>query len=337
VSAVPPLTPYDPSWPAWFARVRDELTPLLAPWATTPVEHIGSTSIRDMPAKPVLDLMVGVRDLAAAAQGAEFLRGHGWQRRPHRVDAELVIDVRDGLDSVHLHLTRPGSGLWRERLAFRDALRRDPSLAAEYARLKWQLQAANGGRPYDSRDKEGFVQRVLVAAGIDLDANRHSTARKPPGVSIPSWVEHQIRTAQAKGAFDDLPGKGKPIADLDQPQAELAWVANYLRRENVDAAALLPPSLALAKEVEVLAERIGNIRSEAEVRRLVDDLNKRITRARALPAEGPPMRVKLVDPEATVSEWRQRTAESTRPSAVPSAESAGPAPRRRLFRRRSRR
>ena len=61
------------------------------------------------------------------------------------------------------------------------------------------------------------------------------TQRKPPNVSVPDWVERQIRTAQAQGAFANLPGAGKPIPDLDRPQPELAWIAGYLRREDVDA------------------------------------------------------------------------------------------------------
>jgi hypothetical protein len=148
--------------------------------------------------------------------------------------------------------------------------------------------------------------------------------RKPDGTWIPGHIERQIQAAQANGAFDNLPGKGKPIADLDRPQPELAWVANYLKRENVDAASLLPPALALAKEVETLPERLGPIRSESEARRVVDDLNARINKAHARPADGPPVRVKLVDAEAAISEWRQRRAESVTPSAPPPSPSSGP-------------
>lgn len=105
------------------------------------------------------------------------------------------------------------------------------------------------------------------------------TQRKPSSSSFPDWVEHQIRTAQADGSFDDLPGKGKPIPGIDEPQHELSWVANYLRREDADVAGLLPPALALAKEVEVLPERLARERSESRVRGIVEDLNARIRAA----------------------------------------------------------
>ncbi len=130
------------------------------------------------------------------------------------------------------------------------------------------------------------------------------TERKPPNMTWPGWVEHQVRTAEAAGAFDDLPGKGKPIPGLDRPQDDLAWIANYLRRENVDVAALLPPALALAKEVEVLPERLVTEHSEHRVRAIVDDLNDRIVTAHRLPQSGPPMRVGRVDLEAVVGRWR---------------------------------
>jgi len=155
------------------------------------------------------------------------------------------------------------------------------------------------------------------------------TDRKPPTMSFPDWVDAQIRAAEAEGAFANLPGAGKPIPDLDRSQDDLAWVANYLRRENVDVAEILPPALALAKEVERLDERVQAARSETQARRLVEDLNERIDEAYARPQVGPPLRVKRVKVEEALERWR-----ATRPAAPPPA----PPPvavraRRRWFRR----
>lgn len=157
------------------------------------------------------------------------------------------------------------------------------------------------------------------------------TKRKPPNMTWPGWVEHQVRTAEAAGAFDNLPGKGKPIPDLDRPQDDLAWVANYLRRENVDVAALLPPALALAKEVEVLPERLLKERSEHAVRELIEDLNDRIVRAHRLPQSGPPMRVGRVDVETVVGRWRADRAALA--AVVRDTKPEPPATRRRRFSR----
>jgi pyruvate/2-oxoglutarate dehydrogenase complex dihydrolipoamide acyltransferase (E2) component len=160
------------------------------------------------------------------------------------------------------------------------------------------------------------------------------TSRKPPNVSFPSWVEHQIRQAQAAGAFENLRGAGKPIPDIDRPQHELAWVAGYLRRENVDVGDVLPPALALAKEVETLPQRLQRERSEPRVRKLVQDLNERIARAHAQPQVGPPLRVRAVDVEAAVTQWRAvRAAAAADPPASPPPPA--PARRRRRWLRRT--
>lgn len=158
------------------------------------------------------------------------------------------------------------------------------------------------------------------------------TQRKPPNLSFPDWVAHQIRTAEAEGAFENLEGAGKPIPDLDRPRDELAWVASYLRRENVDVAPLLPPGLALAKEVELLPDQLARERSEARVRATVEDLNRRIREALLAPQVGPAVRVRRVDVEAAVEQWRAARAaiDAARGPAAPTV-SASPAPARRRW------
>src|SRR5690242_4858005 len=102
------------------------------------------------------------------------------------------------------------------------------------------------------------------------------TERKPPGLSFGSWVDAAIRQAEEAGQFDDLPGMGKPIPDLLAPQTELDYLAKIAKRENLEVTAFLPPALALAREVELLPDRISREASESRVRELVEDLNSRI-------------------------------------------------------------
>lgn len=130
-------------------------------------------------------------------------------------------------------------------------------------------------------------------------------------MKVPDWIELQIRDAERQGAFENLPGKGKPIPDIDTPRTELAWLTGYLKRENVDVAIMLPPSLALAREVERLPELLREQRTEAQVRELVEDLNARIRLAVLRPQEGPPMRVSPLDVDALVSQWIQARREIT--------------------------
>lgn len=137
-------------------------------------------------------------------------------------------------------------------------------------------------------------------------------------------MEQQIRAAENDGAFDNLPGKGRPIPGLGAPRDDLAWIADKLRAENVDIGDVLPPALALAREVEQLPHRLQRINSEAQVREIVTDLNARIRRAYLAPQVGPPMRVNRVDMEDAVAQWR-----AARPVPRPRAAVVPEPPRRR--------
>jgi hypothetical protein len=153
------------------------------------------------------------------------------------------------------------------------------------------------------------------------------TERKPRTMSVDDWVEGQIHRANAEGAFDNLPGAGKPIAGLDREQDPLTWVVNKLRSEQVDLADILPPQLALAREAERVAEHLRSLPSEAMVLAYLSDLNDRISLAHARPAEGPPMRTKLVKVEPLLEQWREYRA-SLRPARPPVVPVAGPRRRR---------
>lgn len=129
------------------------------------------------------------------------------------------------------------------------------------------------------------------------------TERKPPGVGFETWVERQLREAAERGAFDDLPGAGKPIPDLDKPHDELWWVKQKLRRENFS---YLPPTIALRKEAEDALVAASQAGSEAEVRRIVADINAKIIEGNRKAASGPPLNLAPFDVERVVRDWRDR-------------------------------
>ena len=127
--------------------------------------------------------------------------------------------------------------------------------------------------------------------------------RKPAGVSWDSWIDRAIRDAEQRGEFDDLPGRGKPIPDLDAEYDEAWWVKGLLRRENLS---LLPDSLQLELFAQQERARIGALDDEPEVRRQLGDLNATIKERLMRVTSGPPSRTTLVDVERFVAEWRQR-------------------------------
>ena len=126
------------------------------------------------------------------------------------------------------------------------------------------------------------------------------TERKPPGVGFGTWVEHKIREAAERGAFDNLPGSGKPIPDLDEPHDELWWIRRKLRDEEV---AYLPPTIALRKEAEQALAAAARAGSEAEVRSIVAAINARIADGNRKAASGPPLNLAPFDPERVVARW----------------------------------
>jgi DnaJ homologue, subfamily C, member 28, conserved domain len=127
------------------------------------------------------------------------------------------------------------------------------------------------------------------------------TERKPAGKSWESWREELIRLAHEDGAFDNLAGAGKPLADLGDSYDPDWWVKKLVRREQVS---LLPPALALLRKGEAEVERIRKLSDETEVRGRIRALNGEIARANARAAEGPPTRLAPLDADTIVAAWR---------------------------------
>jgi Domain of unknown function (DUF1992) len=128
------------------------------------------------------------------------------------------------------------------------------------------------------------------------------TQKKPPGKTWESFIEQQIREAMEEGAFDNLQGKGQPIADLGREYDPDWWAKKLIEREKVSVA---PPALALRRSVEQALERLPQLRDEAEVRRMLEALNAQIRKLNATIAEGPPTNLAPLDVEAIVLRWRR--------------------------------
>ena len=155
------------------------------------------------------------------------------------------------------------------------------------------------------------------------------TERKPVNLSFTSWIDQQIDEASQRGAFDDLPGAGRPLPRRAAGDAAQAWLQDWLRREGVTADDLLPTPLRLRKEVERLTGSVHELPSEQQVREIAAELNRQIIQWRRIP-EGPPVYLRLVDADALVARWR-----ATRPPALapPMAQEDSARPRWRWRRR----
>jgi Domain of unknown function (DUF1992) len=157
------------------------------------------------------------------------------------------------------------------------------------------------------------------------------TERKPREMTFASWVDQQISEAEERGAFDNLPGAGKPISRRGGTDA---WLQDYLRREGVSADELLPTPLRLRKEIERLTDTVQDLRSEDEVRAVVKGLNRRIAEWRRIP-DGPPVYLRLVNEDAMVTRWRDAHRQPSAPAPAPPGGQDPDSPRRsRWWRRR---
>lgn len=132
-----------------------------------PIEHIGSTSIPDVPSKPIIDLMVAFETMDSANAAVAVLVGHGYIRRHNgdMSDRLFIVKGQPAWRTHHISLAAMYSNYWFTHLSFRDCLRRDRELADEYTELKIYLarKYPNEREKYTA-GKLDFVNRVLRAA-----------------------------------------------------------------------------------------------------------------------------------------------------------------------------
>lgn len=126
------------------------------------------------------------------------------------------------------------------------------------------------------------------------------TARKPPGASWESWIDRQVREAQDRGDFDELPGAGKPLPDLDRRDDEW-WLKRMLVREGIS---VTPPTIAIRVEVERALVQVSEAEDEATVRQILAAVNTKVRNINRLGASGPPSTVMPLDVEEVVGRWR---------------------------------
>ena len=130
-----------------------------------------------------------------------------------------------------------------------------------------------------------------------------------------TWVDLQIRQAMERGDFDDLPGAGKPIPDLGSQHDPDWWVKQLVERERITG--VLPAALQLRKDDLELDDLLDRLTSESEVRRELDDFNRRVVHARRQLEGGPPVITPTRDVDAEVGRWRERRARRHTGSEAP--------------------
>ena len=160
----PTVVAYDPTWPDTFQAARAQILHAVAPYIQS-VHHVGSTSVVGLPAKPIIDILVGVHNWEKARVTIPSLKRIGWEFRGQRGIPRrhyFVMRIPDGRRTHHLHMLETASTDFTNMLAFRDHLRTHPAAATEYATLKRR----HASRPEPHRGayqqaKAPFIQRIL--------------------------------------------------------------------------------------------------------------------------------------------------------------------------------
>lgn len=179
---------YDPAWPVRFEQLRGEYARAMAA-AGVPVvaiEHVGSTSVPGLAAKPVIDadIVVAAQDTAAASQA---LAGLGFTPL-----GELGIPLRwafrepERLARTNTYVVAEGSLSLRNHLAVRDILRTDAGLRKRYAAVKRRVGATAANIDEYGRGKNAMVQQILAAAGLTEEERASIDANQvPPHDAVP--------------------------------------------------------------------------------------------------------------------------------------------------------
>lgn len=163
------IVPHDPAWGAIFAAERDLLVAALG-LPVRRIEHIGSTAVPGLGAKPIIDVMAGADSAADYPRHVARLAPLGYDHRGDTVPGTLYVR-KQGPPRVNVHLAVFGNEFWAEHLLFRDFLRAHPEAAREYEALKRRVLSEVGPDPpaYNAA-KAAFIREIIARAGGAADA-----------------------------------------------------------------------------------------------------------------------------------------------------------------------
>jgi GrpB-like predicted nucleotidyltransferase (UPF0157 family)/8-oxo-dGTP pyrophosphatase MutT (NUDIX family) len=157
------IVPYDAEWPARFLDERAALSAAIGDWAVGGIHHVGSTAVPGLGAKPIIDILVGVRDLKTSRECFNKLAALGYHYAPYRADEMHWFCKPDPARRTHhLHLVPAGAPRFRDELAFRDYLRGHADAAREYCALKRRLaEEFEHDRETYTAAKADFIRAAL--------------------------------------------------------------------------------------------------------------------------------------------------------------------------------
>jgi GrpB-like predicted nucleotidyltransferase (UPF0157 family) len=170
------LVDYNPEWRDRFLEQAARLTVVLRPWLAARIEHVGSTAVPGLRAKPVVDILAPVVSLAEAQAAIPGLTADEWlfwPDDPNRDYRMWFLRPRPEARTHHLHIIQQDHPAARAEVEFRDILRKDPAVREAYAALKDGLAVQHRtDRDAYTDAKTDFIRSVLHSAGVDATARK---------------------------------------------------------------------------------------------------------------------------------------------------------------------
>ncbi len=164
------VVPYQPAWKELFEDEAAKLRSALGNHLLQ-IEHVGSTAVEGMDAKPILDIIVAVEGLDKARELVPVVQSLGYSHKEDDDVPERVFFVKGSPNkrTHHLSLTEPASGYWKAHILFRDYLLTHEEAAEEYRQLKRELaEQYPDDRGSYTAGKERFVERILKLARAEM-------------------------------------------------------------------------------------------------------------------------------------------------------------------------
>ena len=168
--AIVRVVPYHPQWAEYFLREKELLFKIMGK-TVLDIRHIGSTSIMGMPAKPILDILVGLRRLAEVEPFVDDLNSIAYEDRGNGDEPgrRYFVKGAEQRRTHHLNFCELNGTFWTRHVAFRDYLEKNSYVAQEYAALKRALaEKFPTDRPSYTAGKEKFVHSIMKLAAGEL-------------------------------------------------------------------------------------------------------------------------------------------------------------------------
>jgi len=172
------IVDYDPKWPVIYAKEKDRILSKIGNKIIS-LEHVGSTAVQGLGAKPIIDIMVAVRRLSDAEECIKPLRSIGYEYFPeHEKEIPERRYFQKGPEGIpnkhfHLHMVEQDSDFRQKQLLFRDYLRLHPNVAEQYCKLKRELARKYvSDREAYTEAKTSFIESVITEARSALKLRR---------------------------------------------------------------------------------------------------------------------------------------------------------------------